>query len=239
LHHHPHVHCVVPGGGLSEDGTRWVGSRADFFLPVRVLSAVYRGMFVAELRRAFSAGRLVFAGTQAELGSRASFGDLCDQLMSTDWVVYAKAPFGGPEQVLKYLARYTHRVAISNWRLLAVSDSEVSFSYRDYARGSARRAMKLQPVEFLRRFLLHVLPRGFVRIRAYGYLANRCRRGKLARCRELLGADDVAAPDDAVEVAAGVGKDLPSDRCPVCKVGRLTRRVVPRGNGDGACWDTS
>lgn len=239
LHHHPHVHCVVPGGGLSKDGTRWVGSRADFFLPVRVLSAVYRGMFVSKLRRAFNDGRLVFAGKQAELGSPAAFRDFCDQLMSTDWVVYAKAPFGGPEQVLKYLARYTHRVAISNWRLLAVSDSEVSFSYKDYARGSARRAMKLQPVEFLRRFLLHVLPRGFVRIRSYGYLANRCRKGKLARCRELLEADDVAATDEAMEVAADAGQNLTSDRCPVCETGRLIRRVVPRGNGGGAYWDSS
>jgi hypothetical protein len=189
LQFHPHVHCVVPGGGLSPDGTRWVASPRHFFLPVRVLSRVFRGKFLAGLRAAFHHGAVRFAA------------DPFDQALSiaahTDWVVYAKPPFGGPEQVLKYLARYTHRVAISNARLLGFEDGKVRFRYKDYAHGNRKRVLTLTALEFVRRLLLHVLPTGFQRIRHYGILANRHRQAKLAWCRQLLGSGTAAEPECA------------------------------------------
>ena len=165
LQHHPHVHCVVPGGGLSPDGTGWVASPKGFFLPVRVLGRVFRGKFLALLGTAFDRGRLAFHGRLRELVGADRFHQLLRAAAQTEWVVYAKPPFGGPEQVLKYLARYTHRVAISNRRLVALKDGRVRFRYKDYARGGRRRTMTLEASEFLRRFLQHVLPSGFVRIR--------------------------------------------------------------------------
>lgn len=188
LQRHPHVHCVVPAGGLSADQQRWIGSPPRFFLPVKVLSRVFRGKFVAGLRRAFRRQKLAFHGCCLSLSDEKAFQAFLRTLFREDWVVYAKPPFGGPEHVLHYLARYTHRVAISNHRLIDVTDTHVAFRWKDYAHHSKRRTMRLTLEEFLRRFLEHVLPKGFPRIRYFGFLANR-RRGKcLPLCRMLLAA---------------------------------------------------
>ena len=182
LHHHPHVHCVVPGGGLSLDGERWVSCCPGFFLPVGVLSSVFRGKFLDLTRQAFADGKLQFQGSLAKLEDADAFAAHLKKSYVNNWVVYAKRPFGGPAQVLKYLARYTHRVAISNHRLVSLRNDQVQFRWKNYARGNRQRVMTLDAVEFIRRFLLHVLPNGFVRIRQYGLLANRCRTENLARC---------------------------------------------------------
>ncbi len=194
LLHHPHVHCVIPAGGLSPDGLRWVHSRHPFLLPVKVLSRVFRGKFVAGLKRAFRAGKLVFPGRLQALGSQEGFAAFLRTLFRQDWVVYAKPPFGGPKHVLHYLARYTHRVAISNHRLLGLANGQVAFRWKDYAHGSKKRKMTLDAHEFLRRFLLHALPKGFVRIRFFGFLANRRRSTLLAECRRLLAAQPETRP---------------------------------------------
>jgi hypothetical protein len=223
LQFHPHVHCVVPGGGLSLDGTRWVGSRPDYFLPVQVLSRVFRGKFLAGLRAAHAAGRLRFAGLpndQAAVKSR--FEQLLSAAVRTDWVVYAKRPFGSAELVLKYLARYTHRVAISNKRLLEFKDGFVSFRYKDYAHGNRKRVMTLSAVEFVRRLLLHVLPRGFVRIRHYGILSNRQRRENLALCRQLLeGTTPEAKSIEPKKLAERLAPVTPTRSCPNCGATRM------------------
>jgi hypothetical protein len=218
---HPHVHCVVPGGGPSPDGTRWVGCRPDFFLPVRVLSRVFRGKFLAGLRAAFTSGRLHWAEEEGVAGPK-EFERLVSEAVRTDWVVYAKPPFGGPELVLKYLARYTHRAAISNHRLLELKDGQVRFRWRDYAHGGRWRTMTLSAVEFVRRFVMHVLPSGFVRIRHYGSLANRHRREKLALCRELLGGAASEVEDEELRGRReGSCPVTPTRACPVCGAGRL------------------
>jgi hypothetical protein len=186
LQPHPHVHCVVPGGGLSPDHSHWISSRPHFLLPVKVLSRVFRGKFIAGLRRAFHRDQLRFYGGCLPLTEEKNFETFLRTLFQQDWVVYAKPPFGGPEHVLHYLARYTHRVAISNHRLLSVSDAAITFRWKDYAHGSKHRTMTLSPEEFLRRFLQHVLPRGFPRIRYFGWLANRSRGSLLPLCRCLL-----------------------------------------------------
>ena len=173
LHHHPHVHCLVPGGGPSVDQTRWVGCRPGFFLPVKVLSRLYRRLFLARLQAAFDAGQLRFSGALASLAGRAGFTARLRPLRSVPWVVYAKRPFGGPEQVLDYLARYTHRVAIANSRLVALADGRVSFLWKDYRHHDRRKVMTLDADEFIRRFLLHVLPNSFHRIRHYGIPGQR------------------------------------------------------------------
>lgn len=196
LDHHPHVHCVVPGGGLSADGSRWIACRKNFFLPVKVLSRKFRGKFLAHLKAAHASGELKLTGSLAALAHPAVFGRLLTQAYRKEWVVYSKPPFGGPEQTLKYLARYTHRVAISNARLLNVSDSGVTFTYKDYAAGGKRKTMTLAGVEFLRRFFTHLLPKGFVHIRSYGLLANRHRQSKLALCREILSQQGRAKEPD-------------------------------------------
>jgi hypothetical protein len=195
---HPHIHCVVPGGGLAPDHSRWIASRSNFFLPVKVLSRVFRGKFVAGLRRLFARRQLRFFGECAPLHEEKYFASFMRQLYRQDWVVYAKPPFGGPEHVLHYLARYTHRVAISNHRLLSVSASEVCFRWKDYAHGGKQRTMTLTPQEFLRRFVQHVLPRGFPRIRYFGWLSNRMRSRILPLCRERLNQ----APSAEVPVTA-------------------------------------
>ena len=193
---HPHVHCIVPGGGLSPDGQRWVGSRSDFFLPVQVLRSLFRGKFLAGVKTAYRAGDLK---VPESLVDPAAFQALLDRLYTKTWVVYSKPPFGSPEQVLAYLARYTHRVAISNDRLLRLDGDRVTFSYKDYSQGGRRREMILPAEEFIRRFLLHVLPEGFVRLRYYGWLSNRHRQRNLERCRELL--TGASAPLQAEPVA--------------------------------------
>jgi hypothetical protein len=186
LQPHPHIHCVIPGGGLSSDHSRWIASRSSFFLPVKVLSRVFRGKFVAGLRRTFRNHQLVFSAECLPLADEKNFTAFLRTLFQQDWIVYAKPPFGGPQHVLHYLARYTHRVAISNHRLLSVSHSTVSFRWKDYAHASKTRIMTLSPEEFLRRFLQHVLPKGFPRIRYFGWLANRTRKELLPLCRTLL-----------------------------------------------------
>jgi hypothetical protein len=206
LHHHPHVHCVVTGGGLSCDskGTidakpHWVGCRPGFFLPVRILSRVFRGKFLAGLRTAFAKGTLALPGRLATLADPAGRAAWWTALTAKDWVVYAKPPFGGPAQVLKYLARYTHRVAISNARLVELRDGRVTFRYKDYADGHKDKRMTLTAEEFLRRFVQHILPKGFVKIRHYGLLANRMREARLTLCRQLLLVVNVAAAVPNVE----------------------------------------
>jgi hypothetical protein len=217
LLHHPHIHCVVPGGGISPDGTQWVKSRDDFFLPVRVLSRLYRGKVLAYLAEASRMGTLCFAGATAPLATASGFAGFLRKQRSKEWVVYAKPPFGSPELVLKYLARYTHRVAISDRRILDLQDAGVTFHYRDNA-GGGQKVMTLDGVEFLRRFLLHVLPGGFVRIRYYGLLANRYRVRNLENARALLGAAPGAPPVTPSSKPAGEDDRY---RCPSCGIGRL------------------
>jgi hypothetical protein len=193
LQRDPHVHCVVPGGGPSPDRQRWIRSPPRFFLPVRVLSRVFRSKFVAGLKRAFRRKELAFFGACLPLAQERAFHTFLRTLFREDWVVYAKRPFGSPEHVLHYLARYTHRVAISNHRLVDLTATHVTFLWKDYAHGSRRRTMTLTHEEFLRRFLEHVLPRGLPRTRYFGFLANRRRGMFLPLCRTLLAA---AAPAD-------------------------------------------
>ncbi len=221
LHHHPHVHCVVPGGGPSTDGSRWVSAPKGFFLPVKVLSRVFRGKFLAFLTQAFERGDLGFHGQLARLEAVKAFRHYLRPLYELDWFVYAKPPFGGPAQVLRYLARYTHRVAISNSRLLSLNNGKVSFLCKDYARACRKKVVTLTAVEFLRRFLLHLLPKGFQRIRHYGFLANRCRREKLHVCRELLLAKTEGPSAEAPSVAMEADPVPPP--CPKCGKGRMLR----------------
>jgi hypothetical protein len=184
---HPHVHCVVPAGGVSPDDHRWVHPRyAGFFLPVKVLSRVFRGKFVEGLRRAYVRGELDLSGATGALREPIHWHAFVDAVFRTDWVVYAKPAFGGPAAVLRYLGRYTHRVAISNHRLIAFDGERVTFRWKDYTHEGQRRTMTLTAMEFLRRFVQHVLPRGFVRIRQFGYLANTCRTARLTLARRLL-----------------------------------------------------
>ncbi len=225
LTHHPHLHCVVPAGGLSPDGSRWVSSSPHFFLPVRVLSRLFRGKFLALLLQAFEDGRLRFHGSIGPLAERSRFLGLVSQAGSTEWVVYAKRPFGGPATVLKYLARYTHRVAISNHRLQSVEDGRVAFRYKDYARGRRLRTLRLEVTEFIRRFLLHALPKGFVRIRRYGLLANAQREQKLDLCRQLLGG--LPGNDPIEDPSTGITPYEPGGyRCPSCGEGLMRRHYL-------------
>ncbi len=217
LQPHPHIHCVVPGGGLSPDHQRWIHSQQNFFLPVRVLSRVFRGKFAAGLKQLFRKNQLQFFGACQHLSDAKAFHDFLRTLFREDWVVYAKPPFGGPEHVLHYLARYTHRVAISNHRLLNVDEHDVTFRWKDYAHQSKSRAMTLTHEEFLRRFFQHVLPTGFPRIRYFGFLANRHRSVLLPLCRHLLQAS--LTPDRTV--AGGVTVHC----CPRCQA---PMRIVER-----------
>jgi hypothetical protein len=232
LLHHPHVHCVVPGGGLAPDGLRWIRCRPGFFLPVRVLSRLFRRLFLEQLQAAFARGRLHFAGTLEVLQGPAAFARYLAPLWQREWVVYAKPPFGGPAQVLEYLGRYTHRVAISNNRLLAIEAGQVRFRWKDYRHHDRQKTMTLEADEFIRRFLLHVLPTGFHRIRHYGFLGARVRREKLARCRQAL-AMPPGPPAltrrrdyrDVYEALTGVSLRL----CPVCQHGQMRRvATLPR-----------
>ena len=217
LGHHPHVHCVVPGGGPSLDGTRWVSCRPGFFLPVRVLSCLYRRLFLETLQAAFEAGDLGFFGDLASLADPTAFAGLLAQMRKIDWVVYAKPPFGGPEQVLAYLGRYTHRVAISNSRLTSIDGDNVAFRWKDYRHHDKPKTMTLAADEFIRRFLLHTLPDRFHRIRHYGFLANGCRVAELALCRRLLAAPTPPEPPTAdyrERYRRLTGRSL--DICPCC-----------------------
>ena len=219
LHLHPHVHCVVPGGGISLDGSRWIACRkSSFFLPVRLLSRRFRKTFLQHLRHACGKGELRFSGELASLAEPAAFQDLCETAGDREWVVYVQPPFGGPERVLKYLARYTHRVAISNHRLQSLENGRVTFEWKDYADHSRTKTMTLDAVEFIRRFLLHVLPTGLVRIRQFGFLAHRIRKQKLELCRTLLAARQPSVSAGSYDSATNVENPRP---CPICELGRL------------------
>jgi hypothetical protein len=213
LLHHPHVHCVIPAGGLSPDHQRWIHPYYPFLLPVKVLSRVFRGKFVAGLKRRFRHGQLIFAGSSQPLSDPKAFSSFLRTLFRQDWVVYAKPPFGGPERVLRYLARYTHRVAISNHRLLAFEHDRVTFFWKDYTHGQKKRKMTLSSQEFLRRFLLHVLPRGFVRIRFFGFLAPRRRAKLLPLCQRRL----LDHPRPSASGTSAPSTEGPAwFRCPYC-----------------------
>ncbi|MGA8193608.1 MAG: IS91 family transposase [Acetobacteraceae bacterium] len=228
LLHHPHVHCLVPGGGLSPDGTRWISCRPGFFLPVRVLSRLFRRLFLEHLQAEFE--HLTFVGTQAAMADRSAFNRSLAELRRIDWVVFAKRPFAGPEQVLAYLGRYTHRVAIANSRLVTLAGDEVSFRWRDYRHHDKIKVMTLAADEFIRRFLLHTLPDGFHRIRHYGFLANGHRAAKLALCRHLLEAPTSAPPAPAADYRERyrqlTGRSL--DICPVCGGRLIPLGLLPR-----------
>jgi len=230
LTHHPHVHCIAPGGGPSLDGARWVACRPGFFLPVRVLARLFRRLFLRDLQNAYDAGTLRFSGPLANLADPSAFNACLADLRRIDWVVYAKPPVGGPRQALAYLGRYTHRVAIANSRLLALEDGKVSFTWNDYRKDGLTKVMTLDAAEFIRRFLLHILPDGFHRIRHYGFLANGDRRDNLDRCRRLI-AHDAAAQCATTEPTPAVDrvddKRTQSDAlrtCPEC--GGLMRRTA-------------
>jgi hypothetical protein len=226
---HPHLHCVVPGGGLSPDGKTWISCRPDFFLSVEVLSCLFRRLFLQYLQKAFDSGKLQFFGSLEKLRDPHEFRFYLAPLKKSKWVVYAKPPFGGPQQVLDYVGRYTHRVAISNNRLIDIEDNRVSFHWKDYRDNGQQKTMTLSAEEFIRRFLIHVLPDRFQRIRYYGFLANRYRHDKLAQCRQLLGM-----PPSDPELAPG---DQPTDydyqtlfekltgsslrECPICHQGQM------------------
>jgi hypothetical protein len=220
LSHHPHIHCLVPGGGMSPDRSRWVGSGDRFLLPIVVLSRLFRGKFLAFLRKAVRQGKLHFHGVLADLATRRGFGRLLNKAYGCEWVVYTKPPFGGPEHVIRYLARYTHRVAISNHRIVSIADGQVTFLWKDYAHGGKQKKMTVAATEFLRRFFQHVLPKGFVRIRHFGFLANRQRKA-LEICRALL-----CVPLAQPIAGTGTGTDAEVPLCPACRLGRL--HVVER-----------
>jgi hypothetical protein len=229
LTHHPHVHGIVAGGGLALDGERWVACKPGFFLSVRVLSRLFRRRFLEELDQAHRAGRLQFFGEYAGLADARAFADWLAPLRQVEWVVYAKRPFAGPAAVLAYLSRYTHRVAISNQRLLALDESGVTFRWKDYrAKGKTRyKTMKLGADEFMRRFLLHVLPGGFHRIRHYGLLANAGRRDNLARARELLHV--VPAAPEPQPADASVANVESTFVCPHCGAAMIIVETFARG----------
>lgn len=233
MQHHPHLHCIVPGGGLSCDGARWVACRPGFFLPVRVLSRQFRELFLARLRAAFTAGELRFSGTLAALAEPDNFAGRLNALHGIEWVVYAKPPFAGPEPVLAYLGRYTHRVAIANSRLTRLANGAVDFTWKDYRHRGKTKTMTLPADEFMRRFLLHTIPDGFHRIRHLGFLANGHRTGKLALCRALLAVPPAEPPPsksyrERYQQLTGEALDV----CPDCggqmlERGPLLRRPPP------------
>jgi hypothetical protein len=223
LLHHPHLHCLVPGGGIAPDGRRWVSCRPGFFLPVRVLSRMFRGLFLHYLEKAFANGELNFFSAHRHLHEPAAFRRHLAPVRDTEWVVYAKRPFAGPAQVLDYVGRYTHRVAISNNRLVSMDEGKVRFRWRDYRNGNKQKTMSLQAGEFIRRFMIHVLPDGFHRIRYYGFLGNCHRARKLELCRELLRmapaapAEPPAVYRDRYEALTGSALH----QCPHCHTGMM------------------
>lgn len=231
LTHHPHIHCLVPGGALV-DGERWLACRPRFFLPVHVLSRLFWRLFLERLKAAHLAGRLRFSGTLARLDDASAFATLVRQLVRKDWIVFSKPPFGSPEHVLAYLGRYTHRVAIANSRLVSADDTAVSFRWRDYRHGNASKVMSLIPDEFIRRFLIHSLPDGFHRIRHYGFLANGCRKARLAMIRRLLPPPQATNAEPTVIAAINGGARLtrPSVRAAVV---RYALSLPCHGSGTG------
>ncbi len=239
LHHHPHIHCVVPGGGLSPDHDRWVACRPGFFLPVRVLSRLFRRLFLEVLEQAYHAGKLEFFSDLQSLQDPEAFARYLDPVRKTEWVVYAKPPFGGPERALEYLGRYTHRIAISNQRLVSMDNAEVCFRWKDYRHEHKQKqqTMRLAPPEFIRRFLMHAVPPGFPRIRYYGFLASANRKLALPLCRKLLAVPILdLLPRPALDYKdwykAVTGDSL--RRCPQCGTGSLCRIETLQ-----PCWSPS
>ena len=242
LSHHPHLHCLVPGGGITPDGRTWIACRPGFFLPVRVLSRMIRGLFLHYLAQAFAAGELNFFSVHRHLHEPAAFRRYLAPLHRTEWVVYAKRPFAGPAQVLDYVGRYTHRVAISNNRLVSMDNDKVRFRWKDYRDGNRQKTMTLEGGEFIRRFLVHVLPDGFHRIRYYGFLGNCHRTRKLALCRELLGMVSTAPADPPADYRDRfetlTGQSLRA--CPHCQTGIMAViGCIPRPTGCEPGPDTS
>jgi hypothetical protein len=246
LLHHPHLHCVVPGGGISPEGTRWISCRPRFFLPVRVLSRLFRRLFLTYLQEAFDSGRLHFFSSLQALQDPQAFTRHLDPVRKLKWVVHAKPPFAGPQQVVDYVGRYTHRVAISNHRLVDIEDAHVKFNWKDYRDNQQQKTMTLSAEEFIRRFLLHVLPSGFHRIRYYGFLGNRHRKEKLGHCRQLLGltppkesSAELAPPEDYRDRYERLtGRSL--RECPVCHRGRMiTVRMLAEVRSSPTIKDTS
>ncbi len=239
LHHHPHLHCVLPAGGVAPDGARWMPCRPHFFLPVRVLSRRFRHLYVAGLAQTYAQGQLTFTGRCRELTEPTPWQRLLATLRDQEWVVYAKEPLQDPQHVLQYLARYAHRIAIANHRLVALEQGQVTFRYKDYQRGHRLRTLTLDAMEFLRRLLLHVPPHGFHRLRHFGFLANRVRQAKLAQCRALLGQATRLPPrETAVDLkTAEVTRGEPGSVCPVCQHGRL--QLVHTVYRQPAVWDLS
>jgi hypothetical protein len=231
LTHHPHVHMIVPGGGISLDGTKWVASRPGFFLPVRVLSRLFRRLLLEKLVAAHDAGRLQFFGDHAPLANAQAFAAYLQPLRKVEWVVYSKRPFGGPKEVLRYLARYTHRVAISNRRLIACDNNGVTFKWKDYRLEGPERykAMTLATHEFIRRFLIHVLPSGFHRIRHYGLFASGKRADNIARARQLLAVPIL--PIEAIKAASADANEpqTPKHPCPCCGGRMIIIETFQRG----------
>jgi hypothetical protein len=232
LTHHPHIHCIVPGGGLSLDGQRWIACKPGFFLPVRVLSCLFRRLFLEGLQNAFEAGQLRFFSDLAGLAAPAVFSAHLAELKQIEWIVFAKSPFGGPEQVLAYLGRYTHRVAIANSRLVSLDQAKVSFRWKDYRHHDKSKLMTLGADEFIRRFLLHVLPDGFHRIRHYGLLANGHRAAKLACCRLLLAAPTPPTPEPTTDYRQRYHclTSHSLDICPGCGGAMASLGPLPRKN---------
>ncbi len=226
LTHHPHVHCVAPGGGLSSDGARWVAARPNFFLAIKPLSRLFRRLFLQRLQAAFEAGTLGFFNKLTPLADRVAFAALVQAMRRIDWVVYAKKPFSGPARVLAYLARYTHRVAIANSRIKALDDDHVAFAWKDYRQNGAEKIMRLEPDEFIRRFLLHTLPDGFHRIRYFGFMTNGHRAAKIAACRALL-VNEGSKPENAASSPDAAGKG-PADAGPVCPDCGGAMRIIER-----------
>jgi hypothetical protein len=224
---HPHVHCIVTGGGLSSDSSRWVSSKKSFFIHVKVMSAVFSGKFLDHLKQSFKRGALVFPGSICHLKEPGVFETFRKRFYDKKWVVYCKPPFGGPKGVLQYLGRYTHRIAISNNRILANRDGNVSFLWRDYADDSRKKTMTLKADEFIRRFLLHVLPERYVRIRHFGLLGNRNRKDNIAACRKIIGGAKTATKENTSketwqeQLLRICGIDVTA--CPVCQKGRMFR----------------
>jgi Putative transposase/Transposase zinc-binding domain len=239
LHHHPHLHCVLPAGGVAPDGARWVPCRPHFFLPVRVLSRRFRRLYLAGLAQIYAQGQLSLMGRCREIAEPMPWQRLLATLRAKEWVVYAKEPIQDPRHVLTYLARYTHRIAISNHRLVALEDGQVTFRYKDYQHGHRLRTQTLDAVEFLRRLMLHVPPHGFHRMRHFGFLANRVRQAKLAQCRILLGqATRPPTQEEAVDLKTpAVSAAEPGSVCPVCQHGRM--QLVQTLYRQQAAWDLS
>ena len=222
LMYHPHLHCLVPAGGLSPDGKKWIPNRKNFFLPIKVVSKLFRGKFLALLKKAFKQGKLNCLGKLKDIKQIKRFNDYLRPLYQKEWVIYAKPPFGGPQQVIHYLGRYTHRVAIANERILGLKNERISFAYKDYKEGGKKKVLTLEVEEFIRRFLLHILPRGFHKIRYYGLLATRNRKTQLNEARKLLGQQPLQKPEklpwyQLLEKITGINPL----QCPKCQTGRM------------------